>query len=71
MDIENFEGLPLALCTVKGIDLHDAFEKAEDAISKELGLYSLIASRGQFIISNEPDKPINTILLAPHMTVHT
>lgn len=70
IDIENFEDLPLALCTVKGIDLHDAFEKAEDAISKELGLYSLIASRGKFIFSSEPDKPINTILLAPHMTVH-
>ena len=70
IDFENLEVLPLALCSVRGIDLHDAFEKSEDAISKELGLYSLIASRGQFLISSEPDKPINNILLAPHMTVH-
>lgn len=70
IDIENFEDLPLALCTVRGIDLYDAFEKAEEVISKELGLYSLITSRGQFLFSNEPDKPINNILLAPHMTVH-
>jgi hypothetical protein len=67
---ENFDNLPLALCTVKGADVYDAFEQAENAISKELGLYSLISQRGQFIVTSEPDRPINTILLAPHMTVH-
>lgn len=70
IDMEVFENLPLALCSVKGVDIHDGFEQAEQAISKELGLYSLISSRGQFMFSNMPDKPINTILLAPHMTVH-
>lgn len=68
--IGDFQDLPLALCSVEGIDVLDAFEQAENAISKELGLYSLTSSRGKFIFSTEPDKPINTILLAPHMTVH-
>ncbi|MEP2532163.1 hypothetical protein [Shimia sp.] len=62
--------LPIAICSVQAIDVHDAFEQAENAISKELGLFSLISSRGKFIFSTEPDKPINTTLLAPHMTVH-
>lgn len=70
LDVGDFENLPLALCSAKGIDIHDAFEQAERAISKELGLYSLISPRNQFIFSNDPDKPINTILLAPHMTAH-
>lgn len=62
--------LPLAVCSVNAIDVHDAFEQGETAISKELGLLSLFASRGKFIITKEPDTPINTVLLAPHMTVH-
>lgn len=65
-----FHNLPLALCSVKGINIYDAFEQAEKAISKELGLYSLTSSRGQFIFTNDPEKPINSILLAPYMTVH-
>lgn len=68
--MDGLQNLPLALCSVKAIDIYDAFEQAENAISKELGLYSLTSSRGKFIFSSEPDKPINTILLAPHMTVH-
>ncbi len=69
--MQGLEHLPLARCSVQAIDIHDAFEQAESAISKELGLYSLSTSRGRFIFSSEPDKPINTILLAPHMTVHS
>lgn len=68
--VYDFQNLPLALCSVKGIDIYDAFEQAEKAISKELGLYSLISSRGQFIFTDDAEKPINNILLAPHMTVH-
>lgn len=68
--MDDLQNLPLALCSVEAIDVHDAFEQAENAISKELGLFSLTSSRGKFIFSSEPDKPINTILLAPHMTVH-
>lgn len=70
LEKESFEHLPLALCNVKGIDMFDAFEQAENAISKEIGLYSLVLSRGKFVFSNVPDTPINTILLAPHMTAH-
>lgn len=66
----NIQNLPLAMCSVKGIDVFDAFEQAESAISKELGLYSLTSSRGKFIVSTNPDRPVNTIMLAPHMTVH-
>lgn len=62
--------LPLAVCTVKAIDVRDAFEQAESAISKELGLYSLITGRGEFLFNNGRDRPVNTVLLAPHMTVH-
>jgi len=68
--MNDLQDLPLASCSVDAVDVHDAFEKAEEAISKEIGLYSLISSRGKFIFTSEPDKPINTILLAPHMTVH-
>ena len=68
--MNNLQDLPLASCSVDAVNVHDAFEKAEEAISKEIGLYSLISSRGKFIFTSEPDKPINTILLAPHMTVH-
>lgn len=64
------QNLPLAMCSVKGIDVFDAFEQAESAISKELGLYSLTSSRGKFIFPTNSDRPVNTILLAPHMTVH-
>lgn len=66
----DLQDLPLACCSVNAVNIHDAFEKAEEAISKEIGLYSLVSSRGQFIVTSDPDKPINTILLAPHMTVH-
>jgi len=68
--MNDFQDLPLASCSVDAVSVHDAFEKAEEAISKEIGLYSLLSSRGKFIVTSEPDKPINTILLAPHMTVH-
>lgn len=68
--MNDLHDLPIAVCSVQAIDVHDAFEQAENAISKEFGLFSLISSRGKFLFSNEPDKPINTILLAPHMTVH-
>ncbi|WP_299971785.1 hypothetical protein [uncultured Roseobacter sp.] len=68
--MHDLQDLPLASCSVDAVSVHDAFEKAEEAISKEIGLYSLISSRGKFVMTSEPDKPINTILLAPHMTVH-
>ena len=68
--MNDFHDLPLAVCSVQAIDVSDAFEKAESAISKELGLYSLLSSRGKFLFTSEPDKPINTVLLAPYMTVH-
>lgn len=64
------QNLPLAMCSVKAIDVFDAFEQAESAISKELGIYSLVSSRGKFIFPTNSDIPVNTILLAPHMTVH-
>lgn len=68
--MRDLQGLPLASCLVEAVSVHDAFEKAEEAISKEIGLYSLALSRHKFIFANGPNKPINTILLAPHMTVH-
>lgn len=68
--VVGLQSLPLAMCSVKAIDVHDAYEQAEQALSKELGLYSLTTSRGKFILTDEYDKPINTILLAPQMTVH-
>lgn len=67
---KNLQSVPLAMCSVQAVDAHDAFEKAEAAISKELGLYSLFSARGKFLFNNGPDRPINTLLLAPHMTVH-
>lgn len=67
---DDFSDLPLAVCSLQAVDVHDAFEKAEHEISKELGLYSLITSRGQSIMGTFSDKPVNTVLLAPHMTVH-
>ena len=67
---KDFEDLPLAVCSVRAISPRDAFEKAENAISKELGLYSMHSGRGKFVINNGPDQPFNTVLLAPHMTVH-
>ena len=63
-------GLPLAMCAVRGVDIFDAFEQAEAAISKELGLYSLLSSRGKPIFPTNSNQPVNTILLAPHMTIH-
>ena len=48
----------------------DAFEQAEHAISKELGLNALMSGRGKFIFKTGPDRHINMTLLAPHMTVH-
>ena len=68
--MDSLQDLPLASCSVDAVDVHDAFEKAEEAISKEIGLYSLISARGQYMFTNLPDQPINTVLLAPHMTVH-
>ena len=69
--VKRIEELPLCVCSVKAINIWDAFEKAETAISKELGLYSIFMSRGKFIITQDPDTPINRIILAPHMTVHS
>lgn len=66
----SFHQFPLALCSVSGVDIYDAFQKGERAISKELGLYSVTSSRGQFIFTDDPRRPINTILLAPYMTIH-
>ena len=68
--MKGFESLPLAVCSVQAINQLDAFEQAECAISKELGLFSLCSIRGKFILTNDPNIPINTILLAPYMTVH-
>lgn len=70
IDCRQFESLPFALCSVRAVSVFDAFEQASNAIAKELGLYSLFSSRSQFMISNVPDKPINQIMIAPHMTVH-
>lgn len=64
------EDLPLAVCSVRAIDVFDAFEQAENSISFELGLACLFSQRGRFIFTDEPETPISTILLAPHMTVH-
>lgn len=67
----DFSQLPLAVCTVNAIDVFDAFELAENAISKELGLYSLMEERAEVLYPMfKSEKPISTILLAPHMTVH-
>jgi len=68
---DDFSNLPLAVCSVKAINAFDAFELAESAISTELGLYSLIFSRRRnLLLSGSSERPISTILLAPHMTVH-
>lgn len=62
--------LPLALCSVKAINVFDAFEQAENAISIELGLHALTSSRGKFFYPTNSDLPIITILKAPHMSIH-
>lgn len=62
--------LPWAVCSASGVDASDAFEKAEAAISKELGLHSVIFGRGKYLVNNGPVMPISDMLLAPHMTVH-
>lgn len=69
-NMSGFESLPLAICTVQAIDVRDAFELAENAISIELGLYSLLESRGQYLWGTGSSQPISTVLLAPYMTVH-
>ena len=68
--LDGLQELPLAVCSVRAVDVLDAFEQAEHAISKELGLNALMSGRGKFIFNNGPDRPINMTLLAPHMTVH-
>jgi len=68
--LDGLQELPLAVCSVRAVDVLDAFEQAEHAISKELGLYALMSGRGNFIFKTGPDRPINMTLLAPHMTVH-
>lgn len=70
VDLKQFEPLPLALCSVQAINEFDAFEQAEIAMAKELGLYSLFLARGEHIFSSYTDQPISQILMAPHMTVH-
>ena len=37
--IEDVEELPWAVCSIRSINMVDAFERAEYAITKELGLY--------------------------------
>jgi hypothetical protein len=67
----DFSNLPLAVCTVHAINAYDAFELAENALSIELGLHSLMESRWKIIFSSGySDKPISNLLMAPHMTVH-
>lgn len=69
--MERTDELPWAVCSVQSINIADAFERAENAISKELGLHSLVTPRSKRIFSNSLlEPPINTILLAPYMTVH-
>ncbi|MCF6305125.1 MAG: hypothetical protein L3J33_07130 [Rhodobacteraceae bacterium] len=70
INMQGINDLPLAVCSVQAIDAYDAFELAESAISIELGLYSIFLNRGKFILTNDPSRPISTVLLAPHMTVH-
>ena len=68
--IEQVEELPWAVCSIRSINMVDAFERAEYAITKELGLYSIVTSRKKEQLSSLAERPINTMLLAPHMTVH-
>ena len=68
--IEQVEELPWAVCSIRSINMVDAFERAEYAITKELGLYSIVTSRKKEQFSSLAERPINTMLLAPHMTVH-
>ncbi|MDG1532720.1 MAG: hypothetical protein P8Q99_15390 [Paracoccaceae bacterium] len=66
----NIDDLPLAVCSLHAISVHEAFELAENAISKELGLFSLFLQRGRPFFDQNSHGPISTTLLAPHMTVH-
>ena len=68
--IKQVEELPWAVCSIRSINMVDAFERAEYAISKELGLYSIVTSLHTERIFSSSEYPINTILFAPHMTVH-
>ena len=72
--IEDVEELPWAVCSIRSINILDAFERAENAITKELGLYSIVISlhAGRTVVRfpSSSERPINTVLLAPHMTVH-
>lgn len=68
--IEQVEELPWAVCSIRSINMVDAFERAEYAITKELGLYSIVTSLHTERIFSSSEYPINTILFAPHMTVH-
>ncbi len=65
-----FPDLPLAVASVKAIDCEDAFLLADDAISIELGLVSILTGRGQNIIPKNPRTPVGTTLAAPQITVH-
>ncbi|WP_106743781.1 hypothetical protein [Yoonia maritima] len=66
----SFPILPLAIGTVKAIDPEDAYMQADDAISLELGVLSVLCGRGQSIIPTTPNTPIATTLVAPQITVH-
>lgn len=68
--IEQVEELPWAVCSIRSINMVDAFERAEYAITKELGLYSIVTSRKKEQLSSLAERPINTMLLARHMTGH-
>ncbi len=68
--IEQVEELPWAVCSIRSINVVDAFERAEYAITKELGLYSIVTSLHTERIFSSSEYPINTILFAPHMTVN-
>ena len=68
--IEQVEELPWAVCSIRSINMVDAFERAEYAITKELRLYSIVTSLHTERIVSSSELPINTILFAPHMTVN-
>jgi hypothetical protein len=70
-EFPDVEELRLAVCSVKGINDVDSFEQAEDAISTELGLVSVLLGRGRSIIPENPKKPVANVLIAPQMTVHS
>ena len=43
---EQYDNLLIAVCSLNAIDAFDPFERAETAITKELGLYAIFLSRG-------------------------